>query len=73
MSFRILHKKESPLEVGKKYWDLRESLVTCELLLIRMLKFNPKVWQRANPDSQPVSNCINKVLHCILLWTVVTQ
>ncbi|XP_071810585.1 cyclin-Q-like [Asterias amurensis] len=41
--YRILHKSESPLEIGKRYWDLRESVVNCELLLIRMLKFNPKV------------------------------
>ncbi|XP_038054352.1 cyclin-Q-like [Patiria miniata] len=41
--YRILHRKEPPLEVGKKYWELRESVVNCELLLIRMLKFNAKV------------------------------
>ncbi|XP_022110056.1 cyclin-related protein FAM58A-like [Acanthaster planci] len=41
--YRILHREEAPLEVGKKYWDLRESVINCELLLIRMLKFNPKV------------------------------
>ena len=40
---RILHKKDQPLEVGKTYWELRESIVNCELLLIRFLKYNPKV------------------------------
>ncbi|XP_072026804.1 cyclin-Q-like [Amphiura filiformis] len=41
--YRILHRKEQPLEVGKTYWELRESIVNCELLVIRFLKYNPKV------------------------------
>lgn len=41
--YRILHKEETPLEVGKQYWELRDSLVNCELLLVRMLKYNPKI------------------------------
>ncbi|XP_072175687.1 cyclin-Q-like [Diadema setosum] len=41
--YRILHKDGTPLEVGKHYWELRDSIVNCELLLIRMLKYNPKV------------------------------
>lgn len=40
--YRILHKNESPLEIGKLYWDLRESTVNCELLVIRTLGYNPK-------------------------------
>lgn len=41
-TWRILHKNESPLEIGKLYWDLRESTVNCELLVIRTLGYNPK-------------------------------
>lgn len=39
---RILHPNEKPLEIGKLYWDLRDSMVHCELFLIRTLGFNPR-------------------------------
>lgn len=42
--YRILHRNEKPLEIGKLYWDLRDSMVNCELLLIRTLGFNPRTY-----------------------------
>ncbi|XP_077984189.1 cyclin-Q-like [Glandiceps talaboti] len=37
--YGTLHKDKPALEVDSKYWELRESVVTCELLMLRVLKF----------------------------------
>ena len=37
--YRTLHPKEPPLEICDKYWQLRNSITQCELLLVRVLEF----------------------------------
>ncbi|XP_065836521.1 cyclin-Q-like isoform X1 [Oscarella lobularis] len=38
-----LHKKEPPLDVSDRYWKLRDSLVTCEFVVLRALGFRVAV------------------------------
>lgn len=40
VSFRLLHKDKAPLDVGFLYWELRDSLVSCELMMLRSLQFD---------------------------------
>lgn len=40
VSYRILHKEREPLEVGSFYWELHDSVVNCELMLLRSLQFH---------------------------------
>ncbi|XP_035827846.1 cyclin-Q [Aplysia californica] len=37
--YRTLHKNKAPLEIGETFWALRESVASCELFLLRALKF----------------------------------
>ncbi|XP_069137252.1 cyclin-Q-like [Argopecten irradians] len=37
--YRTLHKNKPPLEMGDKYWQLRDSIANCELFVLRMLNF----------------------------------
>ncbi|XP_002738178.1 cyclin-Q-like [Saccoglossus kowalevskii] len=37
--YRTLHTDRPPLEINDEYWELRESLANCELLMLRVLKF----------------------------------
>ena len=39
ISFRTLHRNRAPLEVGSLYWELRDSVVNCELMMLRTLQF----------------------------------
>ena len=39
MSHRILHPDKPPLEISKTYWNLRDSLVDLELILLRLFAF----------------------------------
>ncbi len=36
---RILHPDKLPLEIGEKYWILRDSVQYCELFILRVLDF----------------------------------
>jgi cyclin-Q len=38
-----IHKTEEPLECDNRYWTIRDSIVKCELLLLRMLRFRVSV------------------------------
>lgn len=38
--YRLTHPDKEPLEIGKSYWNLRDSITTCELILMRLFKFN---------------------------------
>lgn len=38
--FRVLHRDRAPLEVGSLYWELRDSVVNCELMMLRILQFH---------------------------------
>ncbi len=38
--YNTLHKDKPPLEIDQTYWSLRNSVITCELLLARVLGFN---------------------------------
>ncbi|XP_074645756.1 cyclin-Q-like [Tubulanus polymorphus] len=38
--FRTLHPDQPPLEIGERYWNLRESVTQCELFIMRVLKFH---------------------------------
>lgn len=40
LSLRILHKDRAPLEVGALYWQLHDSVVNCELMMLRSLQFH---------------------------------
>lgn len=37
---RMLHRERGPLEVGSLYWELRDSVVNCELIMLRSLQFH---------------------------------
>lgn len=37
------HKGSDPLACDERYWGLRDSIVHCELLLLRMLRFKVRV------------------------------
>jgi len=39
VSYRVLHKDKAPLDVGSLYWELRDSVVNCELMMLRTLQF----------------------------------
>ncbi|UYV66684.1 FAM58A [Cordylochernes scorpioides] len=36
---KMIFPEVDPLPLGDEYWDLRDSLVNCELFLMRMLAF----------------------------------
>ncbi|KAJ7378901.1 Cyclin- protein fam58a [Desmophyllum pertusum] len=40
VSYRMLHKDRAPLEVGSLYWELHDSVVNCELMMLRSLQFH---------------------------------
>jgi len=40
VSYRVLHPDKDPLEIGTTYWKLRDSITTCELILLRLFAFN---------------------------------
>lgn len=37
--YRLLHPKRPELDIGSEYWDYRDSVVKCELYLMRVLGF----------------------------------
>lgn len=41
--YRCLHRDRPPLEIGDKYWKLKDSVATYELLLLRALKFQTEI------------------------------
>ncbi|XP_062516364.1 cyclin-Q-like [Corticium candelabrum] len=41
--YRCLHKNEPSLEVGSLFWKLRDSVVTCEFVILRTLAFQVSV------------------------------
>lgn len=43
VSYNILNKDKPLIEIAKKYWDLRESIVKSELLFLRVLGFQVTV------------------------------
>ena len=43
VSYTILNKDKPLIEIAKKYWDLRESIVKSELLFLRLLGFQVTV------------------------------
>jgi hypothetical protein len=40
MCVRCVHDDKPPLELDATYWALRDSVVQCELLIVRVLRFN---------------------------------
>eukprot|EP00112_Aurelia_sp_Birch-Aquarium-sp1_P021369 Seg5742.1 transcript_id=Seg5742.1/GoldUCD/mRNA.D3Y31 product=Cyclin-Q protein_id=Seg5742.1/GoldUCD/D3Y31 len=38
--YRILHPQDLPLEIGGRYWSLRDSVLNCELFILRVLNFD---------------------------------
>ncbi|XP_050413351.1 cyclin-Q [Patella vulgata] len=36
---RTLHKSKPPLEIGETFWNLRETVASCELFILRALRF----------------------------------
>ncbi|XP_020608088.1 cyclin-related protein FAM58A-like isoform X2 [Orbicella faveolata] len=40
VSYRMLHRERGPLEVGSLYWELHDSVVNCELIMLRSLQFH---------------------------------
>ncbi|XP_068694246.1 cyclin-Q-like isoform X1 [Montipora capricornis] len=40
VSYRLLHNDMVPLDVGSLYWELHDSLVNCELMMLRTLQFH---------------------------------
>ena len=49
--FRYFHPGSDPLELDSRFWEIRDSIVQCELLVLRVLRFQVsfqhphKVWQ----------------------------
>lgn len=43
VSYCILNKNKPPIEIAKKYWQLRDSIIKCELLFLRLLGFQVTV------------------------------
>ncbi|XP_023221303.1 cyclin-Q-like isoform X1 [Centruroides sculpturatus] len=41
--YKIVHKNSEPLSLGDEYWNLRDSIVNCELLMLRILRFKVSV------------------------------
>lgn len=39
VSHNTLNRNSSPLELNSEYWNLRDSIVQAELLLMRMVRF----------------------------------
>uniref|UniRef100_A0A8C4Q844 Cyclin-Q n=1 Tax=Eptatretus burgeri TaxID=7764 RepID=A0A8C4Q844_EPTBU len=39
VGYRCLHRDAQPLDLGPRYWELRDSLVQCEFLVLRVLGF----------------------------------
>ena len=37
---RIIHPDDDPLNIGERYWNLRDSVLNCELYLLRMIQFD---------------------------------
>lgn len=44
VSYRTLHRDKPPLEMGEKYWALRDTITNCELFLLRSLQFKSVVY-----------------------------
>lgn len=43
MAYSILNKNKPPIDIADKYWRLRDSIVKCELLFLRLLGFKVAV------------------------------
>ena len=41
---RTLHRDKPPLEMGDTYWQYRDTIVNCELFLLRSLQFKAVVY-----------------------------
>ncbi|XP_074639503.1 cyclin-Q-like isoform X2 [Acropora palmata] len=65
VSFRLLHKDKAPLDVGFLYWELRDSLVSCELMMLRSLQFDVTF---NNPHKEKA--VIILVSFILLLWVI---
>ncbi|XP_037678316.1 cyclin-Q isoform X2 [Choloepus didactylus] len=39
VSNRYFHPSSEPLQLGSRFWELRDSIVQCELLMLRVLRF----------------------------------
>jgi len=39
VTYRILNKDQAPLDIGTTYWNLRDTIIQCELFLTRALGF----------------------------------
>lgn len=37
--FRLIHPDSKPLDISTPYWNLRDSITTCELMLLRLFNF----------------------------------
>lgn len=37
--FRYFHPGSDPLELDSRFWEIRDSIVQCELLVLRVLRF----------------------------------
>ncbi|XP_052781043.1 cyclin-Q-like [Mya arenaria] len=44
VTYRTLNRDKPPLEMGEKYWQYRDSVVNCELFLLRSLQFKSVVY-----------------------------
>lgn len=44
VSYRTLHRDKPPLEMGDTYWSFRDTVVNCELFLLRSLQFKAVVY-----------------------------
>lgn len=53
VSHGTLFRGSSPLELGDRYWSMRDAIIQAELLIMRMIKF-----QFATVDPQKVMNSL---------------
>ena len=71
---RTANNDRQPLEVGQKFWQLRESVVNCELLMLRVLGFcvafdNPHkvrstIWKLLNVSFNVVKTITDTTVSC---------
>ena len=63
LSHRYFNSGSAPLECDKEFWDLRDSVVQCELLILRQLNFHVSF-----EHPHKVSVFMSVVLHmCVFL------
>ncbi|KAK9723065.1 hypothetical protein K7432_002174 [Basidiobolus ranarum] len=60
VGYRLLHPTESPLRIGEAYWKMKDSLLSSELIVLRILRFEV--------DVELPYPWINKIIKGMCYW-----